>query len=1214
MKQIILKLLLLFITVKGDNNFYDMYLSSWVPDIQKSSNCVTYCGNKIQNLDGLLLDAPLYCANVLFETNKLKIIVRACSIKESKCSYSLVVMLNDIEYTFEKFDTNFIVKTPKLQFPIPSNQALDFTGMKVTKIRSNIQIELLDYNVVVVWDTNKLVKITVPPSLRGKTKGLCGNMDGDKNNDLISPEGIKQKTVELFVESWKSPKHNIGDCIEGPTDIFKCSSEEKRKKGESLCTQIYQNQKLSKCMTIFNVKELIKSCISDYCGCTDFDPSSCICESGESFANECSSKNIILDQGWRDLNICPFTCPQGKIYNHCGPINELKCGDIEKLTQKCMEGCYCQEGSLVDNFGKCVKKQDCNCEKDGRIFKPNSEYIVDCNNCICKNGLWDCEKKNCSSDCTIHGDPHYKTFDGTKYDFMGKCSYYLLYTKNLTIVGENVPCPVDPKDMEKAKNMVSCTKSVTVSYMVDNQWRLIKLKYNKIVEVDGNVVNNFPITLDDIVTVKKTSSNVILDFVDGLHIEWDAINGMANTVRIRAPFSYYKKTMGMCGTFNGDKSDDFTLPNGRITNSVPGFGQKWQTDDYCLYKDLPPTADHPCKKDPIVKEKADKLCSKLKGDIFKSCHTKVNPEESYQDCMFDMCASMAEDIDFFCAIMSTHACDCSQQGIVVEWRKSVSECNPDLCPKDQFFDSCADSCKLSCKDYHQKNCKSNCIATCRCPDGQAIYNNKCVPISKCPCEGTVDGKNSHDVQPGCIELRNEKSTITQICTCKGALWDCKFANDKELELQPPNTGNCSIKCNDNQKLQKCLQLPTVTCDNYFNYHPIDISICIPGCSCKENLVLDISTNECVKPQDCKCKEGDVRKEKCNNCVCKNGYWTCSKKSCNGICSLWGNSHINTFDDKDFDFKGLCSYILTQGTLNEGKSNEKSFSVILNNQKCGSLGETCLNSLNIKINVGDETEDLTLSPNLDIPEPYFQYIKLYKYGSFLVIELDIGIKILWDKESNVQIISNENWENKLEGLCGNFNYNPDDDFTTSTLRIEKEVNKFVDSWKTQCCCKTVPPINSCEQHLHRKSWAEKQCQILKNSLFESCHKIINVNPYFNKCVNDVCACNQGGDSKCLCSAISGYAQACSVKGFPIKWRNGNVCPMQCNSNEYYDPCVKLCPGECDLCQHDFCVEGCQKLCNNEDKNCISHNDWNDVCSTIKKTSEIQNIALNMCNIV
>lgn len=58
----------------------------------------------------------------------------------------------------------------------------------------------------------------------------------------------------------------------------------------------------------------------------------------------------------------------------------------------------------------------------------------------CENGEWICSQALCGSRCSAIGDPHYQTFDGKRYDFMGQCSYVLMKTMNFSIEAENVAC------------------------------------------------------------------------------------------------------------------------------------------------------------------------------------------------------------------------------------------------------------------------------------------------------------------------------------------------------------------------------------------------------------------------------------------------------------------------------------------------------------------------------------------------------------------------------------------------------------------------------------------------------------------------------------------------------------------------------------------------------------------------------------------------------
>lgn len=58
----------------------------------------------------------------------------------------------------------------------------------------------------------------------------------------------------------------------------------------------------------------------------------------------------------------------------------------------------------------------------------------------CEAGQWTCTSAACGARCGAVGDPHYTTFDGLRYDFMGHCTYTMLKTDNLTIDVENVAC------------------------------------------------------------------------------------------------------------------------------------------------------------------------------------------------------------------------------------------------------------------------------------------------------------------------------------------------------------------------------------------------------------------------------------------------------------------------------------------------------------------------------------------------------------------------------------------------------------------------------------------------------------------------------------------------------------------------------------------------------------------------------------------------------
>lgn len=50
---------------------------------------------------------------------------------------------------------------------------------------------------------------------------------------------------------------------------------------------------------------------------------------------------------------------------------------------------------------------------------------------VCRNREWVCSNNSCSGTCIAYGDPHFKTFDGYKFNFMGQCGYILTQVMSL---------------------------------------------------------------------------------------------------------------------------------------------------------------------------------------------------------------------------------------------------------------------------------------------------------------------------------------------------------------------------------------------------------------------------------------------------------------------------------------------------------------------------------------------------------------------------------------------------------------------------------------------------------------------------------------------------------------------------------------------------------------------------------------------------------------
>ncbi|KAM7329595.1 hypothetical protein ACRRTK_011208 [Alexandromys fortis] len=169
------------------------------------------------------------------------------------------------------------------------------------------------------------------------------------------------------------------------------------------------------------------------------------------------------------------------------------------------------------------------------------------------------------------------------------------------------------------------------------------------------------------------------------------------------------------------------------------------------------------------------------------------------------------------------------------------------------------------------------------------------------------------------------------------------------------------------------------------------------------------------------------------------------------------------------------------------------------------------------------------------------------------------------------------QGRVCGLCGNFDDNAINDFTTRSQSVVSDVLEFGNSWKFSPSCPDAPvPKDPCTANPYRKSWAQKKCSIINSATFAACHSQVDSTKYYEACVHDVCACDSGGDCECFCTAVAAYAQACRDVGVCLSWRTPDICPLFC---DYYNP-----HGECEW-HYQPCGAPCLKTCRNPAGRCL-----------------------------
>uniref|UniRef100_A0A9L0T1W2 Mucin 2, oligomeric mucus/gel-forming n=1 Tax=Equus caballus TaxID=9796 RepID=A0A9L0T1W2_HORSE len=326
-------------------------------------------------------------------------------------------------------------------------------------------------------------------------------------------------------------------------------------------------------------------------------------------------------------------------------------------------------------------------------------------------------------------------------------------------------------------------------------------------------------------------------------------------------------------------------------------------------------------------------------------------------------------------------------------------------------------------------------------------------------------------------------------------------------------------------------------------------------------LIDDGRGGCVVEEDCPCvhnkgffSRGDKIKVDCNTCTCQRGRWACTQSMCHGTCVIHGSGHYITFDGKYYNFDGNCSYVAVQDYCGQN-SSLGSFGIITENVPCGTTGVTC--SKAIKIFIGRTELKLEDKHRVVIQRDVGHHVAYTtrEVGQYLVVEASIGIIVIWDKRTTIFIKLAPSYKGTVCGLCGNFDQRSNNDFTTRDHMVVESELDFGNSWKEAPTCTDVNATpEPCTLKPHRRSWAEKQCSIIKSPVFSACHSKVDPTPFYEACVYDSCSCDSGGDCECFCSAVAAYAQECTKEGACVFWRTPDLCPIFC---DYYNP-----PHECE----------------------------------------------------
>ncbi|KAL2080137.1 hypothetical protein ACEWY4_023930 [Coilia grayii] len=745
------------------------------------------------------------------------------------------VIIKVYDYTFTIYRKEYgIVRFEDNLWNLPMSPDI---WARVALVPSGMSVLLLtDFGLEVQYDWEQYLVVMLPDSLKGKTCGLCGNFNGQDQDDLLLPNGSPANSVTELGKGWKVPgaagNANCRDECDGHCE--KCESSYlghiANKVFCGLLTEV-MNGPLRECSAVIPKNIYHDYCMYDVCmgkGMKNF-----LCDTLHVYTDACQRAGFKVFN-WRGLAGCPDPqCPKNSHYEHCGTACPATCtnkGVVSDCDAPCVEGCMCDAGFVLRG-NKCVPQSECGClyKKTGSYVAPGATFWTEsCRElCTCEsNGQLKCihpngcpNGKECKvvkgkvgcypmsyGTCTIAGEPHYKTFDNSLYDFQGTCTYTAAKACHIegtdlqpfSVVVENEKWTRDPKFSE--------AKAVAV--VVYGHTYVLRKDQLGVVMVD-DVLYNLPYaSKNDDVTVYQDGTHVLIKTDFGLRVTYN----MKDRVTITVPSSYHDKTCGLCGNFNGNKNDEYRLPDGRETRSLRDFGAAWKEAVHGMICDDGCTGDI-CPKCPEHKKRVFEAdCSIIKDPSgpFAACLNVIDPESYFRDCVYDVCMGEGER-QMLCQSIAAYVSDCQYLGVdIKDWRTS-SFC-PLACPANSHYKICAQTCDTPCPGLTSiVSCPDTCAEGCTCDHDYYFNGTGCIAWDQCSCY--YDGQtykmgesviNEHcterytcDLSSGKVKVEHIHCKSDEVCKVKHGVRkcyqrDCLFEADGALTTFSGAGGNVDL--------------------------------------------------------------------------------------------------------------------------------------------------------------------------------------------------------------------------------------------------------------------------------------------------------------------------------------------------------------------------------------------------------------------------------------
>ncbi|XP_036272512.1 mucin-5AC [Pipistrellus kuhlii] len=278
-------------------------------------------------------------------------------------------------------------------------------GLVVSQVGIRMFVSIPEIGVQVMF-TGLIFSVEVPFSkFANNTEGQCGTCTNDPKDECRLPGGAVVTSCSDMSGYWKVTNPDQPSCHGPPrtrptvgptTPPAPCPPS-------PICDLILSDV-FQPCHAVIPPRPYYLGCGFDHCHMTHADV---VCSGLELYASLCATHGVCIDWRGRTNHTCPFTCPEDKVYQACGPSNPSYCygGDSASLVAlqdagPTTEGCFCPEGMTLfsESSTVCVPAGCPRClGPHGEPVEPGHTVSSDCQECTCEPETWtmSCRSQPC---------------------------------------------------------------------------------------------------------------------------------------------------------------------------------------------------------------------------------------------------------------------------------------------------------------------------------------------------------------------------------------------------------------------------------------------------------------------------------------------------------------------------------------------------------------------------------------------------------------------------------------------------------------------------------------------------------------------------------------------------------------------------------------------------------------------------------------------------